>query len=529
MSEDAAVDSSTEMYEWEPTINPWLSAMSLMLITFMVVLDTSIANVALPNIAGSFSATQDESVWVLTSYLVANGVILPTTAWFSTLFGRKKFLIGCTVIFTISSMLCGLSNSMEFLILARIFQGLGGGAVVPIAQAIMLESFPAEKRGVAMSVYGVGIIFAPIIGPTLGGWITDTYSWHWIFLINVPIGILAIYLARIFVEDPPYARKGKVQKIDYFGFLLLIVWLFTLQLVLDNGQKCDWFGARWVRWTSFTSISCFLTFIWWELKTKNPIIKLNVFADRSFFVGVLLNTCMGAILFSTLAILPLFLQHLLGYTATSSGLAISPRGFGSITGIVLCAFLSNRVDNRFLVVAGFVLLGVSSVMFGTLNLNISMVNIILPNMICGLAFGLITIPLTTLSFATLKKAQMTDATGLFALFRSVGGAVGISVVTTMISRKAQLHQTNLVQHLTYSNPVFNERLAGMQGALSIFGQSVAEQKANFLMYGQLMQQANLLAFMDCFKFFGALSVILIPAVFMFKKIKLKKKIEVGEM
>lgn len=523
MSDATLKSDEIDITEWMPSINPWLSTIAVMVITFMVVLDTSIANVALPKIAGSFSATQDESVWVLTSYLVANGVILPSTAWFSTVFGRKRFLLICTAIFTISSMFCGMAHSMEFLIIARIFQGLGGGAIVPIAQAIMLESFPAEKRGLAMSVYGVGIIFAPIVGPTLGGWITDTYSWHWIFLINIPIGMLAVYLGRRFIEDPPYARKGNVQRIDYLGFLLLTVWLFTLQMVLDNGQKSDWFEAPWVRWTSLTSVTCFLSFIWWELKTKNPLIKLNVFLDRNFFVGVVLNTCVGAILFSTLAILPLFLQHLLGYTATSSGLAISPRGFGSITGIALCALLSNKVDYRFLIVWGFILLAVSNVMFGTLNLDIAMGNVILPNILCGFAFGSITIPLTTLSFATLKQAQMTDAAGLFALFRSVGGAIGISTVTTMIARKSQLYQTYLVQNLTYSNPVFEEKLAALQSAFSSYGATVAEQKANFLIHGQLLQQANLLAFMDCFKFFGAVSFILIPTVFIFKKVKYKKK------
>ncbi len=524
-------EASKASAEWTPTISPWLSAIATMLAVFMVVLDTSIANVALPKIAGSFSATQDESVWVLTSYLVANGVILPTTGWFSTVFGRKRFLIGCIIIFTLSSMFCGCAGSMSFLIIARILQGLGGGAIIPISQAIMLESFPIEKRGLAMSVFGIGIIFAPIIGPTLGGWITDTYSWHWIFLINVPVGILAVYFCKIFVEDPPYAKKGKVETIDYLGFLLLIVWLFTLQLVLDNGQKCDWFAARWVRWTSFASLASFVTFLWWELKNKNPIIDLKVFLDRNYFVGVILGAFMGAILYSTLAILPLFLQHLLGYTATLSGLAISPRGLGSIVGISLCAYCAGKIDDRYLVTFGFILLGISSIMFGTLNLNIAMGDIITPNIVCGIAFGSTMIPLTTLSFQTLKNSQMTSATGLLTLFRNVGGAVGISTVTTLISRGAQTNQTHLVKNLAESNPVFVQKFVALKSAFMAQGTMIAEQKAGYLLYGQLLQQANLLAFMDCFKFFGAISFFLIPLVYIFKKPKKKskKEFEIAEM
>lgn len=504
--------------EWKPTINPWLSTIAVMLTTFMVVLDSSIANVALPKIGGSFSATRDESVWVLTSYLVANGVILPTTAWFSNIFGRKRFLLLCTILFTLSSMFCGMASSMGMLILARVLQGVGGGAIMPIAQAIMLESFPQEKRGLAMSVYGIGIIFAPIIGPTLGGWITDTYSWHWIFLINVPIGMVAVYLGRIFIEDPPYAKAGKVQEIDYFGFILLAVWLLTLQIVLDNGNKSDWFDASWVRWTSFASFASLAAFIWWELKIKNPIIDLKVFLDRNFFVGTFLGAIVGAILYSTLAILPLFLQQLLKYTATLSGLAISPRGFGSLAGIAICAALANKVNEKYLVIAGFFLIGVSMFMFGELNLSISMGNVILPNVLCGFAFSLIMIPLTTLTFATLKNTQMTNGSGIFSLARSVGGAIGISLVSTLVSRKAQVYQSYLVDNLNYANHVFTEKLAMAQAALSMqFPEVIASQKANLLFYMQLVQQSNLLAFIDAFRIYGLLCIIIIPTIFAFTK------------
>ena len=510
--------------EWKPSRSPWYSASAVMLTIFMVVLDSSIANVALPNIAGSFSATQDESTWVLTSYLVANGVIIPSTAWFPTLFGRKNFLLLSTILFTASSALCGMASSMGMLIFARVIQGLGGGAIMPIGQAVMMEEFPVEERGVAMSVFGFGVIFAPIIGPTLGGWITDTYSWHWIFLINVPVGIIAVILGNLFIEDPPYARKGKVQKVDYIGFILLIVWLFSLQVVLDNGQKSDWFGSKWVRWTTALSLSCFIGFIWRELTTKVPIVDLKVFLDRNFIVGTALNSVVGAVLYSTLAILPLFLQHLMGYTATLSGLAISPRGFGSLAGLVAVAVLSNKVDQRYVVIAGMLLLALSNIMFGSMNLSIGMGNIIFPNIICGFSFSLLMIPLMTITFVTLKNSQMTNASGIFNLAKSVGGAIGTSIVSTLIQRMGQVHQTHLIRNLTYSNPAFVEKLAAIQSGIAVYtGEFVAREKANFMVYMQLQQQSNLLAFMDCFKIYAAAVFLLTPFVFLFKKAKYKKE------
>ncbi len=510
--------------EWKPSRSPWYSAGAVMLTIFMVVLDSSIANVALPNIAGSFSATQDESTWVLTSYLVANGVIIPSTAWFSTLFGRKNFLLLSTILFTASSALCGMASSMGMLIFARVIQGLGGGAIMPIGQAVMMEEFPVEERGVAMSVFGFGVIFAPIIGPTLGGWITDTYSWHWIFLINVPVGIIAVILGNLFIEDPPYAKKGKVQKVDYIGFILLIVWLFSLQVVLDNGQKSDWFGSKWVRWTTALSLSCFIGFIWRELTTKVPIVDLKVFLDRNFIVGTALNSVVGAVLYSTLAILPLFLQHLMGYTATLSGLAISPRGFGSLAGLVAVAVLSNKVDQRYVVIAGMLLLALSNIMFGSMNLSIGMGNIIFPNIICGFSFSLLMIPLMTITFVTLKNSQMTNASGIFNLAKSVGGAIGTSIVSTLIQRMGQVHQTHLIRNLTYSNPAFVEKLAAIQSGIAVYtGEFVAREKANFMVYMQLQQQSNLLAFMDCFKIYAAAVFLLTPFVFLFKKAKYKKE------
>jgi len=516
------VDISQEQ-TWKSSINPWLTALTVMLSTFMVVLDSSIANVALPQMAGSFSATSEEVTWVLTSYLIANGIILPATAWFSSIFGRKNFLIICVIIFTIASALCGMAHSLDMMILSRILQGLGGGALIPISQAIMLESFPNEKRGLAMAVFGIGVVFAPVIGPTLGGWITYNYSWHWIFLINVPIGIIAVFMSYLFVEDPPYMQKTGMQKIDYIGFLALIIWLVTLQIVLDNGQKSDWFDATWVCWTSFVSACAMIFFFVWEIHYKDSIIDLSVFKDRNFTVGTALNTCVGAILYSTLAILPLFLQNLLGYTAYHSGMAITPRGFGTLLSILIVGYVSGKVDDRILIGIGFSLMAVSCFMFGNLNLQISMTNIIMPNFICGLGLGLIFIPLTTLSFATLLNHQMTNATGIQNLLRNIGGAVGTSLVSTLITRGAQTHQANLVHNLSQYNPVFQQKFMAAKSFLAQHMSSVvATKKANYLIYSQLLEQANLCSFIDCFRLYGILCLILIPALVLFKKVKNSK-------
>jgi len=521
MSTNEAVSEINQ--EWKPSVSPWLISGAVMLSTFMVVLDSSVANVALPHMAGTFSASSTEITWILTSYLIATGIILPSTAWFSSLFGRKNFLIICIIIFTLASILCGMSTSLNMMVFARILQGLGGGALIPISQSILLESFPIEKRGVSMAVFGLGVVLAPVIGPTLGGWITDNFSWNWIFYINVPIGILAVYLSHMFVEDPPYLKRGTIQKIDYVGFITLIVWLVSLQIVLDNGQNSDWFGSAWVCWTSLLSAVSMIFFFVWELHFKDSIIDLGAFKDRNFAVGTILSTLVNAILYSTLAILPLFLQSLLGYTAYHSGIAITPRGLGCLSVIVLAGYLSNKVDNRFQIIFGFILLAISCFMFGNLNLNISMTNIIFPNVICGMALGFLFIPLATLSFATLSKEHIANATGIQNLLKNIGGGIGISIVGTMLSRNAQIHQANMVSHLSQLNPVFQHKITLLNHFLSMhMSPAVAAHKANFFMYVTLLKQSVLWSYIDNFRLYGLISLILIPTVFIFKNTKADK-------
>jgi len=504
--------------EWKPSINPWLTTLAVMLAAFIFVLDSTIANVALPHMAGSFSASQEESMWILTSYLIASGIILPSVAWFSGVFGRKKFFIVCILIFTGASVLCGLANSLEMMLFARIIQGLGGGAIMPIAQAILMESFPVEKRGMAMSIFALGVITAPVLGPLLGGWITDNYSWNWIFFINLPFGLLAAMLSNMYVEDPPYAAKKGLQKIDYLGFGLLISWLVSLQIVLDKGQNADWFASYWVVGTAIISVLSMIFFIISQLKNKESIIDLSVFKDKNFAVGTVLLMGMNGVMYASVAIMPLFLQYLLGYTAYLSGFATMPRGVGSLMAVAFSAILSGKIDERVLACVGLFCIGLSSLMFGFLSLNISMFNIILPNLIMGIGLGFCIIPLSTLSIATLSNDKMTNAAGIQSLLKNIGAAIGTSIVSTLLSRYAQAHQYAMVGKLNPLNPVFAYKVSAIQHGLSQYMHvSVAGQKANFMMYGQLLQQSNLWAYMDAFRTFGLACLCLIPFLFFMNK------------
>lgn len=514
--------STTQNDEWKPSVNPWLITLAIMLATFIVVLDSSIANVALPQMAGSFSHSQDESMWILTSYLIANGIVLPSCAWFSNLLGRKNFFIICIILFTVASVLCGMAENLEFMIFARVLQGLGGGALMPISQAILLESFPKEKHGIAMAIYSIGIVIGPIIGPPLGGWLTDNYSWNWIFLINLPFGILATVLSHLFITDPPYARKKGVQQIDYIGFSSLILWLVTLQIVLDKGNNADWFGSAWVCWTTAISAISMIFFIVWQLVYKNPIIDLKVFKDRNFTVGSSLFTLVNGILYASVTISPLFLQNLLGYNAFLSGYAIMPRGIGAIIGLFITAGAAGKVDDRILIGIGVFLLGLSNFMLGDCNLQISMSSIVIPNIVCGFGLAFSIAPLTTISCSTLHNEQLTNASGIQNLMKNIGGAVGTAMVTTLISRYSQVHQFSMVKFLTPLNLIFQEKLINTQTFLTQFmTTSTANHKANYLMYSELLKQSTLWAYMDSFRLYGMICVIMLPLLFFLKRAKSK--------
>ena len=505
--------------EWQPRHSPWLIAMGVMMATFMEVLDTSIANIALPHIAGSLSATPEEATWVLTSYLVSNAIVLPTTGWLANHFGRKRVFITCIVMFTLSSALCGLAWSLPTLIFARVLQGIGGGAMVPIAQSIMLESFPRQKRGAAMAIFAQGVVVAPILGPTLGGWITDSYSWRWIFYINLPVGILAVLAAQWLVEDPPYIQRNKSATIDYVGFGLLAVWLATLQILLDKGQEADWFGAVWVRWFALVSILSFAGFIWWQIKSKHPLVDLRVFKNRNFTLGLILMTTLGAILYGTTAQIPLFLQTLMGYPALQSGYAMSPRGIAAFVTTFFVGRLVGKMRAKWMLVIGFVLLAASSFILSDLNLQVARINVIWPSVVNGIAISFIFVPLTTATMSQLNQQQLGNATGLYNLMRNLGGSIGIAFVTTMLARGAQTHQALMVGHLAPDNPAFRQQLDAANRLLSHHADPVtASHQAYNAVYSLLDQQAHLWAFVDNFFIFGAMALITMPLIFLFKRV-----------
>ncbi len=511
-------DFNTQLPEARPEVHPWLIASAVMLATFMEVLDTTIVTVSLPHMAGSLAATPDEATWVVTSYLVSNAVILPAAAWFSRFFGRKRFLLTCIAIFTVSSFLCGMAGSLGCLIAARVLQGVGGGALQPLAQAIMLESFPPHRRGAAMAMYGMGVVVAPVIGPTLGGWITDTYSWRWLFFINIPVGLAAILMIRRFIHDPHYVKSAKPGRIDAVGFGLMALGLATLQIILDKGQEDDWFASLWIRWFAVVCVAALVGFVFWELRTREPIVNLHILKNRNFAIGTVLITLMGLVIYSPLTLLPEFMQVLLGYRAVDSGLAQSPRGIGSFLMMPLVGYLTSRVDARRLIAFGFVIAGLSIFMLGNINLNIGIASVALPNFLQGLGMSMVFVPLATLTTAMLPNDQISNGTGIFNLMRNIGGSVGISLVTTMLARAAQAHQTVLVAHLTPYDPAYQTRLHTLQAALTPqVGSVQAGHQAVGAIYHQLVQQSTMLAFIDNFRWLALVTTACLAGSFLLKK------------
>jgi DHA2 family multidrug resistance protein len=513
-------------HNWRPKVNPWFIAITTIMPTFMVVLDTSVANVALPHIAGSLSAGADEATWVLTSYLVANAIVLPISGWIAQFLGRSRFLIISMAAFTISSLASGAAVTLDMEIVARVIQGASGGALIPISQAILLESFPQSKRGEAMAVFGFGVVLAPIVGPTLGGWITDNYSWRWIFYINLPVCLLAILLTKLLIEDPPYIQAETPKSIDYVGFILMAIGLGALQVVLDRGERADWFSAGWVWLAVIASGACLLGFVIWELNSREPIVDLHILSNRNFAVGILLATAYGITLYGALVMLPLFLQNLMGYTALGSGLAITPRGIGALVSMTLAGRLVRKIDGRIMIIAGFIVLALGSFLLGEIDLQISISSIIWPNIIMGLAIGMIFVPLTTIAMGTLPNEMIGTATGLYNLMRGMGGSIGIAVVTTLLARHAQLHQSLLVSHLTPYDPAFRESFHRLTELFSTQCDPVtAMRKAYMSVYNILVDQSTLMAFIDNFRLLGYFSLVGVPLTLLFRKVAPKRTMQ----
>jgi DHA2 family multidrug resistance protein len=516
----AAIAPADQSAEVTQGVNPWLIAAAVMLATFMEVLDTAIASVALPYIAGSLSASTDEATWVLTSYLVSNAIVLPASNWFSLKFGRKRFLMTCVAIFTVASFACGAAPTLAFILIARVIQGAGGGALQPLSQAILLESFPPAKRGAAMAVFAFGVVVAPVLGPTLGGWLTDTYSWRYAFYINIPIGVLALFMINRFVQDPPYIKTFKVAPFDNIGFGALVVWTGLLQVVLDKGQEDDWFGALWIRWAVFFLIAGFTVFCYRSWTAKNPLVNLRVFRDRNFLIGCILIFLFGIGIYSTITVLPLFYQELLGYTAFTAGLVVAPRGIGAICGMPIIGYLSNKVDPRYLLTFGFLTFGLTTLYFGNVTLDLSPTALLLPILITGFGLSFVFVPISTAAYGTLRNDQIGNASGIFNLMRNVGGSIGISVAQTLLTRRSDVHQNEILNSVPITGQQFQNSLgAATQAVTGHYGPGNSGPPADGLLYQQLGRQAALWSFVDVFRWLSLLCFVCVFVVWTFKKVR----------
>jgi MFS transporter, DHA2 family, multidrug resistance protein len=506
---------------WRPAINPWIIAITVTLATFMEVLDTSIANVALPHIAGSLSAGQDESTWVLTSYLVSNAIVLPLSGWLSSIMGRKNFYMSCVALFTVSSFLCGLAPNLATLIVCRVLQGAGGGGLQPSEQAILADTFEPKKRGMAFAVYGIAVVTAPAIGPTLGGWITDNFTWRWIFFINIPVGIISILLTSRLIQDPPFLKRRKLSetKIDYVGLGFVALGLGALQIVLDKGQRDDWFESHFIVTLSIIAAAALIFVIFWEWTHKDPIIDLHLFRDRTFGVSSLLMFMLGFALLGSTLLLPLFMQTLLGYTAERAGLALMPGGFTIIVLLPLVGFLLSRYSPRWLLVFGLVILSGSLFHMAGFDLDIDFRTAAVARMFQAAGMAFLFVPINTAAYAFLPRDKNNAASGLMNLARNMGGSVGISLVTTMLDRRTQVHLNDLSHNVSASNPAFRSMLQGATQAMRAHGSSgaFATQQAYALVQGTMQRQAAMLAYLDDFRLLGISILVMVPLVFLMKK------------
>jgi DHA2 family multidrug resistance protein len=501
-------------------VNPWVVAIAVMFATFMEVLDTTVVNVSLPHIAGSLSATIDEATWALTSYLVANAIILPMTGWLASRFGRKNLLLLSTTGFTVTSFLCGVAPNLESLVVFRILQGATGGALQPLSQAVLLESFPPHERGKAMAFWGLGIVVAPILGPVFGGWLTDTYSWRWVFYINLPFGIASIVMTKLFVFDPPYIRQEK-RGVDYWGIGMLAVGIGALQIVLDKGQQDDWFASRFITTLAIVSAATLVALIVHELMAKDPVIDLQVFKERSYAVGVFLMTTVGFVLYGSLVLLPIMLQTLFGYPSMQAGIAMAPRGIGSFLTMPIIGILTGKVDPRKLLAIGLAVGGVTLLWLGQLNLNAGYWDIFWPQFIQGAGMALMFVPLTTVAMAAIPPERMGNATSLFNLMRNIGGSIGIAITGTMLGRQRIAVSSVLGENVTQYDPAAQTMLAQLKAGFIAAGADVvtATERAYVAMFGMIQRQAAMVSFVRIFRLLGLVFLLMLPLVLIMKRPK----------
>jgi DHA2 family multidrug resistance protein len=507
---------------WRPKYNPWLIAVVVALAAFMEVLDTSIANVALPYMAGNLGASNDQSTWVLTSYLVSNAIILPISGWLAGALGRKRFFMSCLAVFTVSSLLCGIAPSLGFLLLFRVLQGAGGGGLQPMAQAILADTFPPQQRGLAFALYGITAIMAPTIGPTLGGWITFNYSWRWIFFINLPVGILTWLLVRRFVEDPPYLAKLKAAgvKLDYIGIALLALGIGALQVLLDKGQEDDWFGSNFITTLIVVATVCLISLVIWELYQKAPIIDVRMFKDFNFASSSLMMFTLGIMLFSSLVLMPQFLQTLVGYTSQLAGLALSAGGLVLLFEMPLMGQLTTKIQARYLIAFGWLALSVS-MLYSTkrIDLLISFSAATWLRIAQVIGLGFLFVPISLVAYIGIAPEKNNAVAGIINFMRNMGSSVGTSLVTTLIARRSQFHQARLVQNARVDNPNFVNSANGLAQhlAASGVGKHEAQLTAYARIYQSLQAQAASLAYIDTFMVLCVGSAIMFGLAFLLKK------------
>jgi DHA2 family multidrug resistance protein len=524
---------------WRPRINPWIVAMTVTLATFMEVLDSSIANVSLPHIAGGMGATQDEATWVITAYLVANAIVLPAGAYLTGFIGRKKFYMICVALFGMSSILCGLAPSLPLLVFFRVLQGMGGGGLAPSEQAILADTFPPEKRGQAFAMYGLAVVVAPAIGPTLGGYITDNFNWRWIFFLNIPVCLLSLFLTSRIVEDPPWIKKEVAQaqrggiKLDFTGFALLAMTFGSLEFVLDKGQEDDWFASHIIAFFAIMMVVAFVVMIWWELRQlrigHRPILNLTLFKRRSFAISFTLMFVLGFALYGTTILIPQFVQTLLGYTAELAGKVLSPAGFMMMAMMPIVGFLSGKVDARKLIGYGFFMLTMALLYMGKMNLGLSYGELVL--MRCFQASGLafLFIPINTISYVGVKRTESNDVSGLMNLARNIGGSSGTAFMATMLLRGEAKHENMMVRNLNAGSSGFNRQVTALAGSFKAGnGQGVtggpfggaspgAIHQAQAFLYNQLHRQAAMLSYIDIIRDLTIFCACMIPLVFFIPK------------